>query len=420
MAVDSQNDWKQGDLQYTILRKILSRLPFISGGGGGGGGTLSTDQTLGGATPSDALYPSQRAAKVYIDNGLATKQNSLGFTPENVANKATNLTAPDNVKYPSTLAVSTALAGKQDSLGFTPENVANKATDFSTLNNTLYPTTQAVANYISTVAGAYVLKAGDTMTGRLQISMDSPGDPPFSDITITHLLLNNTQAGAQDTKIMFTNAGVVQGGLRANEAGIFQFFSNQVYFSTNIAVTPALNFYCDFDGTLANTTFSGGYARLNYWLQYGGSTPHGTVGGVILYADEDDGPGRIFAQSTSGRITQLGTDFRNYGVGNPSTSYERIGLQWDGTDYQLFMESDSAATLRDIVFGIGVTASVPELIRLRGNNGDSTVDSIGFFGATPVPQQSVPPATAGALYTATEQAMLQAVYDALRAFGLGA
>jgi hypothetical protein len=32
-------------------------------------------------------------------------------------------------------------------LGFTPENIANKATDFSTVNNTLYPTVQAVKNY---------------------------------------------------------------------------------------------------------------------------------------------------------------------------------------------------------------------------------------------------------------------------------
>jgi len=44
------------------------------------------------------------------------KQNSLGFTPENVANKAINLTSPDDTKYPTTLAVSTALAGKQNTL----------------------------------------------------------------------------------------------------------------------------------------------------------------------------------------------------------------------------------------------------------------------------------------------------------------
>jgi hypothetical protein len=44
------------------------------------------------------------------------KQNALGFTAENVANKAINLVSPDDTKYPTTLAVSTALAGKQDTL----------------------------------------------------------------------------------------------------------------------------------------------------------------------------------------------------------------------------------------------------------------------------------------------------------------
>ena len=44
------------------------------------------------------------------------KQNALGFTAENIANKAINLTSPDDTKYPTTLAVSTALAGKQNTL----------------------------------------------------------------------------------------------------------------------------------------------------------------------------------------------------------------------------------------------------------------------------------------------------------------
>lgn len=38
---------------------------------------------------------------------------ALGFTPENVANKATDLSTPNDTKYPTTLAVSTALGTKQ-------------------------------------------------------------------------------------------------------------------------------------------------------------------------------------------------------------------------------------------------------------------------------------------------------------------
>lgn len=40
---------------------------------------------------------------------------NLGYTPENKANKAIDLTLPDDTKYPTTLAVSDALSGKQAS-----------------------------------------------------------------------------------------------------------------------------------------------------------------------------------------------------------------------------------------------------------------------------------------------------------------
>ena len=42
---------------------------------------------------------------------------------------------------------------------------------------------------------------------------------------------------------------------------------------------------------------------------------------------------------------------------------------------------------------------------------------IGFFGETPVGQQSGGSATAGGSYGATEQTMLQKAYDCLRAVG---
>jgi hypothetical protein len=48
--------------------------------------------------------------------------------------------------------------------------------------------------------------------------------------------------------------------------------------------------------------------------------------------------------------------------------------------------------------------------------GDS---KIGFFGATPVVKQTLGAATAGMVYSTTEQTMLQNVYNLLKAFGLG-
>ena len=105
------------------------------------------DGTL--AANSDIKYASQKATKTYVDTGLAAKQNSLGFTAENVANKDIDgtLTANSDTKYASQKAVKTyvdtGLAAKQNSLGFTAENLANKK---STIANsaTDYPSSAAV------------------------------------------------------------------------------------------------------------------------------------------------------------------------------------------------------------------------------------------------------------------------------------
>jgi nitrogen fixation protein len=58
---------------------------------------------------------------------------ALGYTPENVANKATNLTSPDNTKYPTTLAMATALAGKLDANDWVDISLTSTITGFSTI-----------------------------------------------------------------------------------------------------------------------------------------------------------------------------------------------------------------------------------------------------------------------------------------------
>lgn len=110
-------------------------------GGGGAGASFKTVQADSGTSPV-ATSPTDTLNLTSIDGSVITagdastdtidfkvdptkgdlatalggKQNNLGYTPENQANKATNLTTPDNTKYPTTLAVSTELSGKQDSL----------------------------------------------------------------------------------------------------------------------------------------------------------------------------------------------------------------------------------------------------------------------------------------------------------------
>lgn len=51
--------------------------------------------------------------------------------------------------------------------------------------------------------------------------------------------------------------------------------------------------------------------------------------------------------------------------------------------------------------------------------GTAAGQKLGFFGKTPAVQPTMGAATAGASYTSAEQAMLQAVYNAVRALGLG-
>ena len=51
--------------------------------------------------------------------------------------------------------------------------------------------------------------------------------------------------------------------------------------------------------------------------------------------------------------------------------------------------------------------------------GTGSTQKLGFFGKTPAVQPTMGAATAGGTYTSTEQTMLQAVYNAVRALGLG-
>jgi hypothetical protein len=127
----------------------------VSGGGSSvtigtpaNGLSIDSNQVLSLAVASGSQTGALSSTDWSTFNG---KQNAIGFTAENVANKASNLTSPDNTKYPTTQAVSTALSGKQDNLGFTPENVANKSTQ-TTLgtSDTLYPTQNAVKSYVDT------------------------------------------------------------------------------------------------------------------------------------------------------------------------------------------------------------------------------------------------------------------------------
>lgn len=71
-------------------------------------------------TQSQGNNSTRIASTAYVDTGLSTKQNTLGFTPENVSNKSTDiLLGTSNIFYPSQNAVKTyvdlGLSTKQNS-----------------------------------------------------------------------------------------------------------------------------------------------------------------------------------------------------------------------------------------------------------------------------------------------------------------
>jgi hypothetical protein len=69
----------------------------------------STDNTMGGGTPSNVLFSTQKAVKEYVDNEIAT---AVPYTAENVANKIQDLTLnpTSSVEYPSSAAVTSYLS----------------------------------------------------------------------------------------------------------------------------------------------------------------------------------------------------------------------------------------------------------------------------------------------------------------------
>ncbi len=154
-----------------------------------------------------------------LQNALNAKQNNLGFTPENVANKSQNIAAdhgsttkypsvaaveaflapnasdtvagltklsvapvspanpvafgvndpavqltsnlltafqptPDNTHYPSEKLVYDSLNAKQNILGYTAENQANKVTVFASPTDTQYPSALLVSNSLATKVNA--------------------------------------------------------------------------------------------------------------------------------------------------------------------------------------------------------------------------------------------------------------------------
>lgn len=119
---------------------------------------LATKQNLLGFTPYNATNPAGYQTATDLSNGLATKQNLLGFTPYNASNPSGYQTATD---------LANGLATKQNTLGFTPYNATNPAgyqtaTDLANGLSSKQATLVAGTN-LKTVNGNSLLGSGDLL-----------------------------------------------------------------------------------------------------------------------------------------------------------------------------------------------------------------------------------------------------------------
>jgi hypothetical protein len=153
--------------------------------------------------------------------------------------------------------------------------------------------------------------------------------------------------------------------------------------SLNVSVAPGQ--YVQRDGTIAT---------------YAGATSQAIVAGVtrVLYLD----------LANSGALT-VATAY-------PTTPHVRLATVVTGAssitsivdNRQSFPVCGSWADGQNLTFGTATGTQI----------GTATGQKIGFYGATPVVQQTGGAATAGASYTATEEGMINRMYSALRALGL--
>jgi hypothetical protein len=115
-------------------------------------GTTATAKNLTDKQYAVALVPTKKTIDD-IRTDIEAKQNALGFTAENVANKSTNVATDQasDTRYPSVKAVyDWATSIFQGALGYTPENIANKATTMTgnEASNTLYLSAKAIADWV--------------------------------------------------------------------------------------------------------------------------------------------------------------------------------------------------------------------------------------------------------------------------------
>lgn len=235
-------------------------------------GNKNTSVTLG---TSNDYYPSQGAVKSYVDTGLGTKQNTIGYTPEDVANKNTVITlGTSDTAYPTQNAVKsyvdTGLSGKQATLGYTAENSANRNTGVNLgISDTDYPSQNAVKQYVDNTNSAMKLYVDGGTFANVSLSN-------LSDTNINKALVPN----ANKTLDIGSEAKAWNNGF-INNINATQIYSPTVVSenSKNFFINGAMDFFQRSGIGNANTalTTSSAYQSADMWRIWYDGTVTGAV-----------------------------------------------------------------------------------------------------------------------------------------------
>ena len=118
----------------------------------------------------------ESATSLWKNHTLTKADVGLSNVPNTDATNPANIVQTSSYRFVTDTEKST-WNGKQDALGFTPENVANKSTT-TTLgtSDTLYPTQNAVKSYVDTaITGATTPDATTLIKGKIKLAGDLSG-----------------------------------------------------------------------------------------------------------------------------------------------------------------------------------------------------------------------------------------------------
>ena len=345
----------------------------------------STETNLGGANPSDQLYPSQKAAKAYVDQVIS--QIATSGVPDATTLAAGKLQLSGDLGGTATSPTVPALSGK--------ENSSNKSTSVQTDggNDTKYPSVKAVKDYVDQA----------TMGTALQATVDGKADKASPTFTGTPVLPTGTTGitqSATDNSTKLATTAFVQAattGIALQAAVDAKADKNSPTF-TGTPILPT--------GTTGATQLSGDNstklattAYVDAQVSAGAADASSSIKGIIQLTGALGGtassptvPGLALKANTSDVTTSLATkedasNKSNSALGTSTTLFPTQNAVKTYVDGQI-----SSATIVD------ADASTKGKLQLAGDLAGSALSpSVVKLRGTPI--NSIAPTTAGHVLT---------------------